>query len=166
MRRMRIKVSAVINAGAEDIYALLADYREGHPRILPEENFRDVEVEAGGRGAGTVICYRSVAGRGERRYRMSVTEPEPGRVLVESSTTSTPVTTLTVMPLNGRKQARVEIAADIDAYSGLRGLAQRALCPPAIRHIYRKELRLLAAVMAPTPDPFRFGLNDRSNERS
>src|SRR4051812_33972066 len=98
MRRMRVEASAIVDGAPADVYALLADYREGRPRVLPPEHFRDLEVEEGGRGTGTVLRYRSVAGRGERRYRMLVSEPEPGRVLVESSTTSSLVTTLTVEP--------------------------------------------------------------------
>ncbi|MFL5734465.1 MAG: SRPBCC family protein [Chloroflexia bacterium] len=152
MRRMRVDVQRVVDATPEKVYALLSDYRDGHLRILPGANFRDVALEAGGSGAGTILRYRSVAGRGERRYRMLVSEPEPGRVLRESSTTSSLVTTFTVSPVDGGKRSRVQISTEIDAYPGLLGLAQRALCPSAMRGIYRKELRLLATVMRQTTD--------------
>jgi hypothetical protein len=148
LRRLRVEATAVIDGAPEDVYALLADYRDGRPRVLPPVNFRDVEVEEGGRGAGTILRFRSVAGRGQRHYRMLVSEPEPGRVLVESSMNSSLVTTLTVEPTSDAQHSRVQIATEIDAYGGLLGLAQRVMCSRAMRQIYKKELRLLAALMA------------------
>ena len=49
---MIVEKSAVIPAQAQKVYDLLADYRVGHPAILPKE-FTKLEVLEGGRGAGT-----------------------------------------------------------------------------------------------------------------
>src|SRR5438552_5273369 len=115
MSRIRVASSAVVDARPEVVYKLLADYRVGHPKILPKEHFRDLQVEAGGVGAGTVIRFRLRSGGIELPYRMWVSEPEPGRALMESDTASTLATTFTVTPLSNGQKARVEIATEWDA---------------------------------------------------
>jgi hypothetical protein len=42
-----ISVSAVIPARRECVYALIANYQDGHPRILPKQ-FSNLVVEQGG----------------------------------------------------------------------------------------------------------------------
>ncbi len=37
--------SQIIHAPAQRVYAIIADYRVHHPRIVPPEYFRKVEVE-------------------------------------------------------------------------------------------------------------------------
>jgi hypothetical protein len=37
--------SAVIQASAERVYSIIAEYREGHPRIVPPKYFTSLEVE-------------------------------------------------------------------------------------------------------------------------
>lgn len=73
-----ISASARIDAPPERVYAIIADYRTGHPRILPEP-FSGLTVERGGIGAGTTIRFQmKLLGRTET-YRADITEPEPGR---------------------------------------------------------------------------------------
>jgi hypothetical protein len=74
MATVRAGAERVLQASPAQVYALLADYREGRPQILPE-SFRDYRVEAGGTGAGTVVTYRLQAARRERPYRLEVSEP-------------------------------------------------------------------------------------------
>lgn len=148
MGRVHAEHSALIDAPAEDIYRLIADYRDGHPKMLPEEHFKDLRVAQGGSGAGTVINFVLRAGGADRPYRMAVTEPQPGRVLRENDTASDLKTTFTVDPVDGGRKARVTIATDWEASSGLKGLIEKVLYPPAMRRIYEKELRQLAAVMS------------------
>jgi hypothetical protein len=71
--------------------------REHHPRFLPPA-FSDFQVESGGMGAGTITRFKLTAGGRTREYRMTVAEPEPGRILTESDTGSSLVTTTTVSP--------------------------------------------------------------------
>ena len=52
MNQIHVEVSDVIEAHAEKIYGILADYREGHPAILPKPYFTEVKVEQGGQGIG------------------------------------------------------------------------------------------------------------------
>jgi hypothetical protein len=64
MPRHQVRVEAVINAPAKLAYAIIADYRDGHPHILPKPPFVSLEVERDGTGAGTVIrCQMRVFGR-------------------------------------------------------------------------------------------------------
>jgi Polyketide cyclase / dehydrase and lipid transport len=147
MRRIHVEASAVIGARPEEVYTILADYRNGHPQILPREHFRDLQVEAGGRGTGTILRFRVRIGAIERFYRMLVSEPEPGRVLVEADIESDLTTTFTVTPINNGHKANVQIATEWDAPHGFGGLIEQMLTPFMMRRIYNKELRQLAAVM-------------------
>jgi len=82
-RTFRISATRRIAAPPEAVYAVFADYREAHPRILPPSFFVGLTVEEGGYGEGTVVLVKGrFAGR-VRTLRGVVTEPEPGRLLVE-----------------------------------------------------------------------------------
>jgi Polyketide cyclase / dehydrase and lipid transport len=146
MGRIQIEASAVIDAPPEAAYAIVADYRTGHPAIVPKENFRDLAVEEGGYGAGTVIRARVRVGADERTVRHRVTEPEPGRVLIETDVDADSATTFTFTPLDDDRRVRVRIATEMAASPGIRGVVERLFAPPMLRRIYRKELRQLAAV--------------------
>jgi hypothetical protein len=52
-----VSASAEVKAPAEKVYAIIADYRHGHPQIVPSPPFGRIEVEQGGFGAGTVIRF-------------------------------------------------------------------------------------------------------------
>jgi len=94
----RVSETAIIDAPAEHVYAIIADYRDGHPRILPRPPFHDYEVEEGGQGAGTIVRFKMTAMGRTQAFRAAITEPEPGRVLVETYFDSQTVTTFTVVP--------------------------------------------------------------------
>lgn len=55
MTTSHLSVARVIDAPPDRVYALIADYRSGHPRILPKAYFKELVVEQGGVGAGTVV---------------------------------------------------------------------------------------------------------------
>lgn len=82
------------------------------------------EVEEGGMGAGTVIRVRSRAFGMERTYHIVVSEPEPGRVLVEMDKEAGLVTTFTVTPLEDGWRSRVVIASARAAKGGLAGAVE------------------------------------------
>jgi len=140
-----ITVSAHIPAPAERVYSLFADYRTGHPRILPAE-FSGLEVEKGGVGAGTIIRFQMRAFGTTRKFRAAVTEPEPGRVLVETDLeTNGAVSTFTVNPGATPDESDVTISTELPVRSGLLGAIERALSVRYLRSIYVRELALLAA---------------------
>lgn len=143
MSRIVVEASDVIQAPAAEIYRILADFHEAHPAILPQAYFRELVVEEGGRGAGTVIRVRmEVLGR-EQRYRLHVSEPEPGRMLMERDPDLDLTTTFTVAPLNGGSRSLVTIATESRPSPGLRGLLERLVNPTITRRIYGQELKNL-----------------------
>src|SRR5579864_4473795 len=85
MASYSVSGSLRIAAPPARIYGIIADYHRGHPTILPKQ-FRNLRVESGsGIGAGTTIRFEvTVMGKTDR-YKAIVSEPEPGRVLVEKN---------------------------------------------------------------------------------
>src|SRR5258708_35597264 len=98
MSRIQAQASAILNARAADVYATIADYKEGHPKILPKENLYDLQVEQGGYGEGTIIRFKARLAGTEQSFYQRVSEPEPGRVLIEQDIDSVQMesTTFTV----------------------------------------------------------------------
>lgn len=80
-------------------------------------------------------------------YHMIVTEPEPGRVLVEEDKSAGVITTFTSDPVNEGGQTRVTIATKAKTSPGLRGMIEKLMNPPIMRRIYREELHQLAEVV-------------------
>jgi hypothetical protein len=144
MTNIHAEASAIIPASAEAIYRVLADYRHAHPHILPKPYFEEIVVEEGGQGAGTLFRLRMNVFGNRRDFREVVTEPVPGRVLVETDHATGQSSTFTLEPLADGRQTRVTIATDFPARPGLAGLLERWLNPPITRRIFREELNLLA----------------------
>jgi hypothetical protein len=151
MSHLHVASSAHIAAPADAVYRLIADYHSGHPRILPARYFRDLRVESGGLGAGTVIRFGMRVGGIDRRYHMVVAEPEPGRVLVEREAEPTAArveTTFTVVQAGEGRVCDVTIATEMETRAGVAGVLERWLTPPTLRRIYQAELRQLAEAAA------------------
>jgi hypothetical protein len=74
---------------------------------------------------------------------MKVDEPEPGRVLTESDTASSMVTTTTVTPKDGA--SLVQISTSWNGAGGIGGFFERRFAPKAMRAIYTDELERLNA---------------------
>ena len=148
MRQICARTVGILDARPEDIYATLADYHKGHPSILPKESLYDLQVEQGGQGAGTIIRFKARVLGVEQSFHHRVSEPEPGRVLVEQDidTAQNLTTTFTVTPLQEGKKSQVEIRTTMKASPGLKGLVERLVIPLANPPIYRKELKLLETV--------------------
>ena len=151
MVHMHVESSATVDAPPETVYALLADYRERHPQILPADYFHDLQIEAGGQGAGTVFRVSVRTGGMDRLYHMDVSEPQPGHLLVEADRLSSTVTRFTVSPADNGAHAQVRIASEWEPAGGLAGLLERLFAPMIMRRIYTKELRQLATVLAQRP---------------
>src|SRR5687767_5892403 len=112
MAKLDVESSSVIDASPEQVYELISDYQTGHQRILPKKYFPEMTVESGGKGAGTVIRVKSKMGGQERNMRMEVSEPEPGRVIVEKDTASDMTTTFTITPHGGGEKSNVSIRTE------------------------------------------------------
>jgi len=144
--RHTVSASAVIPARRERVYSLIANYNDGHPRILPKQ-FSSLVVEQGGVGAGTVIRFQmSVIGR-KQMFRAAITEPEPGRVLVETYLDSNgAVTTFTVNPGGAPADSHVTISTVLPVRSGFVGKIERTMTTLLLRPIYVTQLENLARV--------------------
>jgi ribosome-associated toxin RatA of RatAB toxin-antitoxin module len=136
----RFSAERVVDAPAEVVYHLISDYREHHqPEGFLPPAFSDQVVERGGVGAGTVVRFTSNLGGRRQTVTATISEPEPGRVLVESSPGLE--TTFTVEPVDDQR-ARVRFDTVFEA-GGLTGLLVRLLAPRLLRPVYADELERL-----------------------
>ena len=142
MARIMASAEGTVDAPAETVYRYIADMREHHPRFLPPA-FSDFRVESGGVGAGTITRFKVTAGGRTREFRTKVAEPEPGRVLTESDTNSSSVTTFTVSPQG--VASLVRISTSWDGAGGIGGVLERMFAPRVMRAIYADELKRLDA---------------------
>lgn len=141
MSTIRVVTDGTVAAPSAAVYGYLADYRQHHPQFLPDA-FSGWSVEEGGVGAGTVVRFTVTAGGRQRGYRMAVTEPEPGRVLKETDTTSSLVTTWTV-DAEGPQSSKVQIETTWQGAGGVGGFFEKRFAPVAMRRIYAEELAKL-----------------------
>ncbi|WFU05245.1 SRPBCC family protein (plasmid) [Rhizobium sp. CB3171] len=131
-----------IDAPADDVYRYLADMHL-HARFLPPP-FYDFQVEEGGVGAGNVVSFKIKSAGGVRELRMEVTEPEPGRTLVQTDIgNSGLVRTFTVTPHG--EQALVNITSRFDGETGIAGFVEGLVAPRRLHRIYLQELARLNA---------------------
>lgn len=135
--------TGIVRAPPDRVYALLADYRHHHPRILPPEYFTGLRVEQGGKGAGTRIRVQMRVMGVAREFIHLIREPEPGRVLEAVDSTGTTTTTFTVDPLDRGTDAQVTIQTRFQVRPGVRGMIERALTGLVLSRIYGKEIARL-----------------------
>lgn len=140
MAEVIVGETAVVQAPPEVVYGIFADYMDAHPSVLPRPHFGELVVERGGRGAGTIFRVDVRQGTGRKTYRMEVSEPRPGRLLVETDLDSDLTTHFAVEPMDGGRSARVTITTRWTR-GGLQGWLERLLLPALARPIYRQELR-------------------------
>ena len=140
MAELQVTAEREIGAPADKVYAILSDYQQHHPRILPPA-FSDFLIERGGVGTGTVFAFKLKAGGRTRNYRMKVAEPEPGRVLTESDTESSLVTSFTVDPAPGGSRVRIE--TNWQGAGGFGGVMERLFAPRVMKKLYDDELARL-----------------------
>ncbi len=139
MPDLTLSANRRMDVPADVVYACLADYARHHRvgGFLPPA-FQSLEVLQGGAGAGTRIRLRSRLGGITRTMVQTITEPEPGRVLVEAG--DGVVTRFTVDPEGDG--CRVRIDAQIEA-RGLAGWFTRRFAPGLLLPLYADELRRL-----------------------
>jgi hypothetical protein len=133
-------VSGVIDASPAIVYAILSDYQNTHPQILPKPYFTYLTVEKGGQGAGTVVRTQVQMMGVKTDYHLVVTEPEPGRVLAERDEKLGVYTTFTVEPLEGGRKTHLTIASDWTPKPGIMGWLERISMPIAMQKLYTEEI--------------------------
>lgn len=148
MGQIKVKAEAVLDARPEDVFATIADYRKGHSSILPKESLYDLQVEEGGYGAGTIMRFKSRVLGVEQSFYQRVSEPDPGRIIVEQDIElgQNFVTTFRVNPVEEGQKSHVEISTTLNASPGIKGFVERVVISFFNPRIYRKELKLLEAV--------------------
>jgi hypothetical protein len=150
----------MIKAPAEQVYKIIADYRNTHLHILPKAYFLSLDVEKGGYGTGTIINFSMrILGR-VQDFRSLITEPQPGRLLVETDIRSETPTSFEVMPVDESSLTRVTISTELRG----RNWVEAQLAKPMLQRIYRQELELLAR-LAENPDAMQSFSDPESKER-
>jgi uncharacterized protein YndB with AHSA1/START domain len=139
--RTTIVAERRLAAPPELLYLCLANYREHHrPGGFLPPSFTDFEVTHGGIGDGTQASWTVTAGGRPRHIEATITEPEPGRVLLE--TADGLQTTFTVDPAPGGATVRFETVIDDP---GVQGVLTRLFAERLLRPIYEDELTSLEA---------------------
>jgi uncharacterized protein YndB with AHSA1/START domain len=149
MAKVTVSAERAMGAPPATVYACLADMHH-RPAFLPPA-FSGFEVEEGGVGTGTVVRFTVTAGGRARQYRMAVAETEPGRVLTETDTGSSLVTTFTVTPDSAGSRVRIDTAWD--GAGGVGGFFERRFAPRVLRGIYQDELGRLDAYLTGRDGP-------------
>ncbi|MFD4191883.1 MULTISPECIES: SRPBCC family protein [Amycolatopsis] len=141
MAKVTASAERTIDAPADKVRALVADYAETRPKILTE-HYRDYEVVEGGTGAGTKAKWKLQAtSKRVRDVAASVSEPEAG-TLVETDANSSMVTTWTVRPAGERSVVRIETTWQ--GAGGIGGFFEKTFAPGGLRRIYDGVLGKLA----------------------
>jgi hypothetical protein len=126
------------------VYAVIRDYKVHHPAILPKE-FSRLKVLKGGVGAGTAFEFdATIAGR-TQTSRMQVTEPEPGRVLVETDATGNVETKFVVEAIDGGTRTRLTFDTEYTVPAGFLAPLFRWLSRRLMTGIYRREMANIEA---------------------
>jgi hypothetical protein len=142
MPQHRVAVERTIPAAPSSIYTIIRDYRNHHPKILPDA-FRDFTIETGGIGAGTIFTAVLKTGGRTRKFRMEVQEPQPGHRLQERDLNSSLVTTFFVQPAPSAGGSIVRIETTWTGAKGIQGLFERLFAPRVMRKLYEDELERL-----------------------
>lgn len=142
MKSQIATASRVIDAPAQTIYNIIADYRNSHPAILPKPYFLSLDVEEGGVGEGTIVRFQMRILGQTQTFRALITEPEPGRVLRETDMNTHIPTTFTVLPLGDEHHTKVTIRTELKNRGFVEGLVAKLL----LQKIYTRELGLLAEI--------------------
>ncbi len=125
-----------INAPAEFIYSLIANYTTHHSQFLPSA-ISNLVVEKGGYGEGTAIVFDVTLGGRTRKVKALITEPRAG-VLQETSVNDGTITTFEV--IQDADASLVRIRTEFVSASGIQGWFERRFAPGMLRKVYREEL--------------------------
>ena len=139
-----VSSSRRIEVAPELVYGIIADYVTGHPQIVPPRYFRDLTVLKGGYGEVTEIAVTMLALGRETRFSAVVTEPIPGRLLVETAPAEGVVTSFRVEPVASGSD--VTIQTELPLRPGPGGTIERMVSSLFLRRVYREELRRLETV--------------------
>jgi polyketide cyclase/dehydrase/lipid transport protein len=137
----RLSAERTMAVAPDVVYGCIRDYEHHHrPEGFLPPTFSDMKVLQGGVGAGTVVSWAMDLGGRHETTTATITEPEPGHTLVETS--ATVVTTFTVEPTGDGALVRFDTIID---EPGVRGLLTRLFAGRLLRPVYDDELQRLEA---------------------
>ncbi|MFD7537029.1 SRPBCC family protein [Streptomyces sp. NPDC059819] len=143
MAQVEATTERIVAADPETVFDMLADYKDGRPKLLPE-HFSEYEVREGGDGEGTLVHWKLQAtSKRVRDCLLEVTEPTDGQ-LVERDRNSSMVTTWTVTPA-GEGRSKVVVSTVWNGAGGIGGFFERTFAPKGLGRIYDAILAKLAA---------------------
>jgi len=144
MAAKKFSVSKKINSSPDVVYSIIADYNDAHPKILPKPPFISLKVERGGIGAGTEMSVQIKMFSKVQTYRTVVTEPAPGKTLVETTDTGY-ITTFSVQSENNGNSCLVTFSTELAHYSGLMKKFEFWVISKLLQPVYKIELEILAS---------------------
>ena len=147
MASNKFSISKKINSSSDVVYSIIADYNNAHPKILPKPPFISLKVERGGIGAGTEMLVQIKMFGKVQTYRAVVTEPAPGKTLVETTDTGY-ITTFSVQSENNGNSCLVTFTTELIHYSGLKKKFEFWVTSKLLQPVYKKELEILASEAA------------------
>jgi hypothetical protein len=141
MTEIRYSAERLVDAPADVVYHCIADYERHHrPGEFLPPGFTDMEIEQGGVGNGTVVHFTVTAMGQSQRHHARVTEPEPGRVLLESEDHNGLSTRFTVEPQGQQSRVRFDT---VYTKSGPQGWIEKLLVARVLGPLYADELERL-----------------------
>jgi ribosome-associated toxin RatA of RatAB toxin-antitoxin module len=124
-------------ASPERVYNLIIDMEE-HRRILPKQ-FESLDVLEGGRGAGTVFRLTMKVMGSRTSLVMTLSEPEPGRIVQEQDPSAGVTTIWKLIPMPG-DGCMLRLTSRFPSKPGFSGWVERLATTSMIRSIYKREL--------------------------
>lgn len=137
MTHYTVSVERRIDASPERVYNLVIDMDE-HRNILPRQ-FESLEVLEGGKGDGTVFRLTMNVMGNRTTLEMTLSEPEPGRVVQEQDIRAG-ITTIWELIPDADDRCTLRITSKFPDRPGLSGWVARLATSSMIRKIYRQEL--------------------------
>lgn len=142
MPEIRSEASKVLAFPADEIYAVISDYKVGHPAILPKKYFKEYELLEGGQGAGSLIRVQMEVMGTREEFTLLASEPEKNRHLMEVDKSRGTRTSFLLEPQE--KGTKVSIISISPSSKGIKGFFERLIVPSVSKKIFREELDILA----------------------
>ena len=140
-----IAASKAIDAPPAVLYGIIADYHDGHRRIVPPRVFKWLAVDKGGIGAGTEIrlgmrVLGLVHALARRRHR-AASRPPARRDAIRRTAMSRRSSS---SPVRRNIGSTVTIQTDLELPGGIAGRLQGFFLGRLLRPLYVEELQRLA----------------------
>ena len=138
MNFYKVSVEHRFPVSPERVYNLIIDMEE-HRRILPRQ-FESLDVMEGGKGAGTVFRLTIHVMGSRSSLVMTLSEPEPGRIVQEQDEKAGVTTIWKLIPEPG-DCCVLRLTSQFPNKPGFSGWMERIATSSMIRSIYKRELK-------------------------